>query len=101
MQCHKPLASVRGNYRRIQARSGGNLEKLNQRVNELIGQGWQLYGSPAVKGDYWAQAMVKPREPIKRQANVAYSRYAALIVFHGCLLPFAAIATLTALCGES
>jgi hypothetical protein len=51
-----------------------NLEKLNQRINELIGQGWQLYGSPAVKGDYWAQAMVKPQEPIKRQANVAYSR---------------------------
>jgi hypothetical protein len=37
-----------------------DVEELGVKVNALIVDDWQPYGSPYVKGDFVCQAMVKP-----------------------------------------
>ena len=41
----------------------GDPVELNKKISELIGKGWQPFGSPVVRDNHWGQAMVKGKTP--------------------------------------
>ena len=51
--------------------TGSSAEELSKNVSALIAEGWQVSGNPVrcESPQSWAQAMVKPREQLKRRAT--------------------------------